>query len=107
MLWRLVRIRLTPPYNCLIEELIKRGGKQLACYIPSFVVDQVLCACKFEDTPPKFRKDLVVREIGNLFAEPSIPFESLAVKEQLAKAAAVAEDPAMFTLSHPDHRKGL
>jgi hypothetical protein len=81
-------------YNCFIEELTKRGGKQLACYIPSFVVDQVLCACKFEDTAPKLRKDLVVRAIGNLFAEPSVPFESLAVTEQLAKAVAAAEDPA-------------
>ena len=81
-------------YNCFIEELTKRGGKQLACYIPSFVIDQVLCACKFEDEVPKLRKDLVVRAIGNLFAEPSVRFESLAVTEQLAKAAAVAEDPA-------------
>ena len=81
-------------YNSFMEELAKRGGKQLACYIPSFVVDQVLCACKFEDTPPKLRKDLVVRAIGNLFAEPSVPFEPLAVTEQLAKAAAVAEDLA-------------
>jgi predicted ATPase with chaperone activity len=81
-------------YNSFIEELTKRGGKQLACYIPSFVIDQVLCACKFEDKAPKLSKEFVARAIGNLFAEPSVPFESLAVTEQLAKAAAAAEEPA-------------
>ena len=74
-------------YEHMVEELLKRGSGQLACYQPAFIVDQVLCACKFEDVAPEMRRDLVTRAIGNLFAEPSVPFESLGVKDQQAKAA--------------------
>ena len=74
-------------YNYLVDELMKRGNGQLACYQPAFIVDQVLCACKFENGPAELRRDLVTRAIGNLFAEPSVPFESLGVKGQQAKAA--------------------
>lgn len=74
-------------YNYMVQELMKRGDGQLACYQPAFIIDQILCASKFEDGPPAMRRDLVTRAIGNLFAEPSVPFESLSVKERQAKVA--------------------
>jgi energy-coupling factor transporter ATP-binding protein EcfA2 len=79
-------------YNFMIKELLKRSNGKLACYQPGFIVDQVLCACKFEDAKPAIRRELLTRAIGNLFAEPSQPFESLGVKERQAK---VSEEAAV------------
>ena len=68
----------------VIETLKAGGDGTLACYQPAFIVDQILCACKYEDIAPVVRDDLVQRAINNLFAEPSVEWERGGVKAQQA-----------------------
>jgi hypothetical protein len=69
-------------YQFILEALMTRDDGKLACYQPSFIVEQVLCACKYEDIAPVLRRDLVERAIGNLFAEPSAPSENSGTSAQ-------------------------
>jgi predicted ATPase with chaperone activity len=55
--------------DAIIAALHGLGGQQLASYQPKFIIDQVFAACKFEDTTPRFRPDLIAMAIGNLSTE--------------------------------------
>ena len=74
-------------YQFILEALMTRDDGKLACYQPSFIVEQVLCACKYEDIAPVLRRDLVERAIGNLFAEPSAPSENSGTIAQPSSSA--------------------
>jgi predicted ATPase with chaperone activity len=55
--------------DAVIAALQNLGGQPLASYQPKFIIDQVFAACKFEDTTPRFRPDLIAMAIGNLSTE--------------------------------------
>ncbi len=58
-------------FDYVVAELEQRTGGELACYQPAFIIDQVLCACKYTSSPPVMERSLVERAIGNLFADPT------------------------------------
>ncbi|MEM7168960.1 MAG: AAA family ATPase [Pseudomonadota bacterium] len=73
--------------DLVVEALSSRGNGDLACYQPGFIIDQILCACKYEHIPPVIRDDLINRAIGNLFAEPTTKWDRAGVKSQQAEIA--------------------
>ena len=75
----------------VLQSLKARGDGMLACYQPAFIVEQVLCACKYEDITPVMRRDLVQRAINNLFAEPSNEWDRGGVKAQQAELVRASE----------------
>ncbi len=55
----------------VIEQLIDKEGKPLACYQPKFIIDQVVSACKFEGIPPVFSIGAVADALDNLYMHDS------------------------------------
>ncbi len=62
----------------VIAELTERNDFPLAAYQPAFIVGQVLAACKFEEVPPRFERDMLAFAIANLFTRDSPGFGMVA-----------------------------
>ena len=55
----------------IIEELQVKKGLPLGCYQPSFIIDQVIASCRFDQRPLQFSRDLVADALANLFTSTS------------------------------------
>ena len=101
----------------VIEALSARGDGVLACYQPAFIIEQVICACKYEDIAPVMRRDLLQRAINNLFAElptvcdrtgPSVQEAKMGCgKEANASSIALRSHEAARSTAGNDHRWNL
>ena len=71
-------------FQFVLNEL-RHHDKDLACYQPIFIVDQVIAACKYEGCTPTFNRDLVASAMTNLYVK-----EDEDVGQNLTKAKTVA-----------------
>ena len=78
----------------VLSLLTSRGDGTLACYQPAFIVDQVICACKYEGIVPTLRKDIMEDAVSNLFAEAKSQWARAGVKTQQAEAKSALADIA-------------
>ena len=51
----------------LVEELEERRQLPLACYQPRFIVDQIVEACAFDESPPLITESSVAAALDNLY----------------------------------------
>ncbi len=51
----------------VVDQLLNKEGKDLACYQPKFIIDQVVAACKFDGRPPTFSFTAVADALDNLY----------------------------------------
>ena len=86
----------------VFQRLMAQTDGKLACYQPAFIVEQVLCACIYEDIPPVLRWDLVERAIANLFAEPSTDWQSNGLKGAPNETAGAQGGTAAPPAAHQD-----
>ncbi|MGB0747968.1 MAG: hypothetical protein ACPGO3_04425 [Magnetospiraceae bacterium] len=56
-------------YVC--QEITETAGKQLACYQPKFICDQVINSCKYEDMEPAITREFVDDALANLYVQKS------------------------------------
>ena len=78
----------------VLSLLTSRGDGTLACYQPAFIVDQVICACKYEGIVPTLRRDITEDAVSNLFAEAKSQWARAGVKTQQAEAKSALADIA-------------
>ena len=56
-----------PVFAWLVEELEERRQLTLACYQPRFIVDQIIEACAFDESPPLITESSVAAALDNLY----------------------------------------
>jgi len=55
-------------FQFVLNEL-RANQKDLACYQPTFIIEQIVAACKYDGTSPKFSRDLVASALSNLYVK--------------------------------------
>ncbi len=53
-------------FDYVVSELVDKRGTELANYQPKFLIDQIVAACGFKETPPAFDRKLIDYAISNL-----------------------------------------
>jgi hypothetical protein len=58
-------------FDYILTELMEKRGTELANYQPKFLIDQIVAACSFRETPPLFERRLIDFAISNLSVKRS------------------------------------
>ncbi len=74
----------------VIDELQVKNTFDLACYQPKFIVDQVIAACKYKGTTPKFTEELVTDALKNLYTSNAQGAGKTAAKSRQSTPSQIA-----------------